>query len=167
MLNLLICCTVSIVFRLCLKQYNRTNIFTAVFCPWTASNSSFLLNDTADIKTSSCDFLLYTITGNFTMFSAFNCLASTNEIILLPFFGVAVRSSTNDGLKFCNISLLSLLVAWWLSSTITTGFSLRITWIKAVSSVSSNKLLLSCLNLTNGNKLPFPDMLFFRLFYLS
>ena len=27
-------------------------------------------------------------------------LASTNEIILLPFFGVAVKSSTNEGLKF-------------------------------------------------------------------
>ena len=65
----------------------------------------------ASANTSFCVFRLYTITGSFTMFAFFNWMASTKEIILLFFLGVAVRSSTKQGLKFFSISTLSVEVA--------------------------------------------------------
>ena len=57
--------------------------------------------------------------------------------MLLSFDGVAVRSRTNEGLKFPSISLLNLLRAWWLSSTTTTGSSLLTVCSSDVSSASS------------------------------
>ena len=76
----------------------------------------------ASVRTSCLVCRLYTITGSLTMFSRFISRASTMEMILLFCRGVAVRSSTNDGLRFFSISTLSSLVALWLSSTTTTGF---------------------------------------------
>ena len=44
------------------------------------------------------------ITGSFTIFSFFNCMASTNDTILLLSRGVAVNSRIKRGLRFANIS---------------------------------------------------------------
>jgi hypothetical protein len=46
----------------------------------------------------------------------FQAKVSTKEMILLSLAGVSVRSSTKHGLKSFSIFLLSVLLAWWLSS---------------------------------------------------
>ena len=78
-------------------------------------------------STSFGVFRFSTMTGSFTMFSRFSCMASTKEMILLLSRGVAVNSRINLGLKLFSNSTLKSALKLWLSSTITTGFCCAIT----------------------------------------
>ena len=97
----------------------------------------------AFVITSVVDLWLYTITGSLTIFSSFNCIASTKLMILLFVFGVAVKLKMKLGLiSFFNSIRKSDDSKLWLSSITITGLSWAITWSKEVSSAFASILLL-------------------------
>ena len=85
---------------------------------------------------------------------------------LLPFFGVAVRSSTNDGLRFAIISRESSDVALWLSSTTTTGRRYRKTCIRDKSDTCFKGLASLPNAFLKRNSCPFSSKTFRASFFL-
>ena len=98
---------------------------------------------------------LYTTTGSFTMCSFLSSRASTQAMMFDFSFGVAVIERMKLGLTFFSISIDSSLLALWLSSTITTGRSWRMTWMSAVSGVSARISSLFWKYSANFMRLPF------------
>ena len=80
----------------------------------------------------------YTTTGSFTISSRLSWRAVAWAITLVRrASGVAVSSSTKRGLRFLSMSTESLLPAWWLSSTTTSGLEPASAEMSAVSSAPS------------------------------
>ena len=103
----------------------------------TACCSRLLRIRMAQTSTSLGELRFSTITGSFTMFSRFSCMASTKLMILLLSRGVAVNSNMNRGDRLLSSSTLRSALKLWLSSTITNGFCWAITCMSAVGSALS------------------------------